>query len=94
MDVDLIKNTTVANVYKGDRLAATLTRGSSSTTFEYVPGYVESGGAAVAHTLPASPEAKPVRTENGALPAFFAGLLPEGFRFSRLAQELKVSASD
>lgn len=94
MDTDQIGRSSVADVYKGERLAATLTRTSRAVTFQYLEDYAQKGLPPVAHSLPVLGGGERVVTENGALPAFFAGLLPEGFRFSQLAHELKVSTSD
>lgn len=47
---------------------------------------------AVATTLPLTEE--PVRTHAGAVPPFFAGLLPEGRRLSSLRRVVKTSADD
>ena len=81
-----------ARVYKGDTLAAHLTRKNGGTEFSYTAEYLRSGGAAVASTLPKT-EA-PVFTPAGAVPPFFAGLLPEGRRLSALRRALKTSADD
>lgn len=47
MDADLIKNATVADVCKGDTLAAMLARDAGDVVFEYLPDYLESAGAPV-----------------------------------------------
>ena len=47
---------------------------------------------AIATTLPVT--TTPVTTLGGAVPAFFAGLLPEGRRLSALRQGVKTSADD
>lgn len=86
MDADLIKNATVADVYKGDMLAATLTRDAGDVIFEYLPDYLESTGAPVAHTLPKQELSQPIRTHNGALLAAKQVSLEEiGFTGSTLA---------
>ncbi|WP_341482283.1 type II toxin-antitoxin system HipA family toxin [Arthrobacter caoxuetaonis] len=82
-----------ADVYKAGRHAGTISRASDGgTVFEYLPGYLDSSGPAVATTLPAVPE--PVTTAHGALPPFFAGLLPEGHRLTTLRSAVKTSADD
>ncbi len=77
-----------AEVYKAGRPAATLTRGDGAVRFEYLPEY---SGPPVAHTLPL---ARPVTTYGGALPPFFAGLLPEGRRLNAVRRAAKTSADD
>jgi HipA N-terminal domain len=64
-----------ADVYKAGRLAATLTRSPHGTTFSYLTEYLSSGLSAVATTLPLADT--PVHTAAGAVPPFFAGLLPK-----------------
>jgi serine/threonine-protein kinase HipA len=83
---------TAADVYKGGRLAATLTRTPEGIEFAYRPNYLASGAGAVATTLP--PTDEPVRTNAGAVPPFFAGLLPEGRRLLSLRRAVKTSADD
>ncbi len=91
IDGDRLQATNVADVYKGGRLAAKLTRRESSTEFAYLPEYLQDG-IAVATTLPLSDS--PRITPAGAVPAFFAGLLPEGRRLSYLRRAIKTSADD
>lgn len=79
-------------VYKQGVRAARIERGASSTRFEYLPDYLASGGPAVATTLPLS--AEPIVTAPGAVPPYFAGLLPEGRRLTALARHLKISLDD
>jgi len=71
-----------ADVYVGDELAAHLTRTGNDIEFRYTPEYLDRGGPAVATTLPLNEQ--PVVTVAGAVPAYFAGLLPEGRRLSAL----------
>jgi len=82
----------VADVWKKDRLAARLLRHEGLVRFEYTPDYLSAPGPPVATTLPLDPE--PVVRANGALPAFFSGLLPEGARLTALLRRVKTSASD
>lgn len=77
-----------AEVYKGGRPAATLTRGDNGVTFAYEPSY---DGLPVAHTLPLGTR---LTTVGGALPPFFSGLLPEGRRLNTLQRRVKTSADD
>ena len=78
-----------ADVYKAGHLAATLQRVNGGTEFSYLADY---DGPDVATTLPRT--ADPFVTPAGAVPAFFAGLLPEGRRFSSLQRSIKTSADD
>jgi len=81
-----------ADVYKGSQRAATLSRTSGGVEFRYLADWVSSGGPAVATSLPVS--ADPLLTPGGALPSYFAGLLPEGRRLGVLRREVKTSADD
>jgi serine/threonine-protein kinase HipA len=82
------------SVFKAGRLAARLVREPTAARFEYVDDYLDDPEArAVATTLPLT--AEPVRTGSaGAVPPFFAGLLPEGRRLSALRRTVKTSADD
>lgn len=81
-----------ADIYKQGALAATLHRHEGGTRFRYTPEYLASGGPAVAATLPL--HSTPVDLGSGAVPAFFAGLLPEGRRLTALRRKVKTSADD
>ncbi|GAB3714197.1 type II toxin-antitoxin system HipA family toxin [Mariniluteicoccus flavus] len=78
-----------ALVRKGGVEAAELVRHHDHVAFAYLLDY---DGPAVATTLPR--DAAPVRTPPGALPPFFAGLLPEGRRLTALRTAVKTSADD
>lgn len=82
----------VGLVYKKGILAATLTRVKSEVRFEYQADYQVSANEPVATTLPL--DAPPVILANGATPAFFAGLLPEGRRLGAIAERAKLSVDD
>lgn len=82
----------VGLVYKRGVLAARLVRKESSIAFSYLGSYLESSGPAVATTLPISLD--PVVLPNGAAPAFFAGLLPEGRRLGAIAKRARLSLDD
>ena len=82
----------VADVYKAGIGAATLTRRPDGVAFAYREDYLERSGPPVATTLPLSDA--PVITQAGAVPPFFAGLLPEGRRLSALRRAVKTSADD
>jgi serine/threonine-protein kinase HipA len=78
-----------ADVYKGARLAGALQRVGSGVEFRYLPGYV---GPDIATTLPRGDRWSGGAA--GAVPPFFAGLLPEGRRLTLLQRALKTSADD
>lgn len=82
----------IADVYKGDQLAGYLTRTSGGVSFEYARDYIAGTNEAVASTLPVR-EASYV-TGAGAVPAFFAGLLPEGARLFAVVAAVKTSPDD
>ena len=81
-----------ADVYKGDQLAGYLTRTSEGVSFEYCHDYIAGTNEAVASTLPV--RAVPYVTGAGAVPAFFAGLLPEGARLLAVVAAVKTSPDD
>ena len=86
---------TEADVYKAGILAARLTRTRGGVTFSYLDDYLgESRDThpAIATTLPLGDET--VITPAGAVPPFFAGLLPEGRRLTQLRRRIKTSADD
>lgn len=91
-DIEWLRTVERADVYKGSRRAATLTRTPAGVEFRYDPGWIDAGGPAVAMTLPVTDE--PVIRPAGALPAYFAGLLPEGRRLGALRRAVKTSADD
>jgi serine/threonine-protein kinase HipA len=79
----------VAGVFKGDERVGQLRRRVDSVEFLYDPDATID----VATTLPRS--ASTFRTHAaGALPPFFAGLLPEGRRLTALRAAIKTSADD
>ncbi len=82
------------DVYKRGRLAGRLTRERATVRFDYDLEYLADPTApAVATTLPR--REAPVQSGGaGAVPPFFAGLLPEGRRFSALQRAVKTSADD
>lgn len=92
-DLEHLRFLSAADVYKGGQLAGMLVRTmGGETSFQYTSGYLESGMPAVATTLPAA--ATVVSTSHGALPPFFAGLLPEGRRLTTLRTAAKTSLDD
>ena len=82
----------VADVYKGDNLAGKLMRRGDTVVFAYSPDYLDSDLPAVATTIPKR-DAETISTA-GAVPPFFAGLLPEGRRLISLQRSLKTSPDD
>ena len=90
--LDTLKRVRVADVYKAGALAAKLSREPEGVEFSYVDDYAADDGTPVATTLPISDQ--PITSPAGAVPAFFAGLLPEGRRLSSLRRAVKTSADD
>lgn len=83
---------TLADVYKAGVFAGRLIRIRSGVEFHYNETYRREGRPPVASTLPLSAAAR--LTPAGAVPPFFAGLLPEGRRLTNLQRTLKTSADD
>lgn len=81
-----------ADVYKAGVLAGTLHRLHDRTEFSYLPGYLDSAHQAVAWSLPIRADA--FIAPAAAVPAFFAGLLPEGRRLTALRRTVGTSADD
>ncbi len=81
-----------ATVWKKDRAAASLRRTPEGVAFRYLEEYLDSGGPAVASTLPLGPD--PLLAPAGALPPYLSGLLPEGRRLAALRAAVKTSADD
>lgn len=82
----------IADVVKAGTVAGTLRRMPGGVEFSYLETYLGSGAPAVATSLPLSPIA--VLAPAGAVPPYFAGLLPEGRRLSALRRAVKTSADD
>lgn len=83
-----------ADVYWGDILAGTIEQNVRASTFRYVEGF-DSGawrGGGIATTL--SIEAGPVEVPGHYQHAFFANLLPEGFRYERLKARVTGARDD
>jgi len=91
-DLEALRLIEQADVYKAGERAATLTRTDGGIEFRYLPEWVEATRPPVATTLPVSRE--PVLRPGGAVPSFFAGLLPEGRRLGALRRAVKTSADD
>lgn len=91
-DLQHLRAVEQGDVYKAGHLAATLTRSTNGVQFRYLDEWIEQAGPAVATTLPVGSE--PVTRPGGALPSYFAGLLPEGRRLGALQRAVKTSADD
>ncbi|POH73651.1 type II toxin-antitoxin system HipA family toxin [Arthrobacter glacialis] len=92
-DLQHLKLIRDADVYKGGALAGSLSRTEQGgVRFAYRDGYLAGGETPVAFSLPLSAVA--VDTQNGALPPFFTGLLPEGHRLTVLKNAAKTSFDD
>ncbi|WP_284975662.1 HipA domain-containing protein [Arthrobacter sp. efr-133-TYG-104] len=92
-DLAQLKFVRSADVYKSGVLAGHLERTErGSVVFSYAPDYFASGASPVASSLPFTHD--PVESPNGGLPAFFAGLLPEGHRLTVLKDAVKTSLAD
>lgn len=88
-----VRSVEEASVWKAGIEAGRLVRRhDGSVAFRYLPAYLSGGGTAVAWTLPVSEE--PVVASAGAVPPFFAGLLPEGARLTALVARVRTSVDD
>jgi serine/threonine-protein kinase HipA len=81
-----------AQVLKKERLAGELVRRDGGVEFRYDPEYLAAGREPVASTLPLSEQ--PTFRPSGAVPAYFAGLLPEGRRLQAVRTAVKTSYDD
>jgi serine/threonine-protein kinase HipA len=93
-----LRNIPEADVYIGEDLAAHLIRGPRDTiSFNYIDGQPPTQARirerSVAWSLLRSGK-YPVVTTGGAVPPFFAGLLPEGVRLGVVTSSTKTSADD
>lgn len=89
-DLERLRFVAEADVLKAGQLAGQLRRsGSGGVSFNYLPDY---NGVPVATSLPLGTAS--VTSTGGGLPAFFAGLLPEGHRLTVLRRAAKTSMDD
>ncbi|WP_308198276.1 type II toxin-antitoxin system HipA family toxin [Arthrobacter rhizosphaerae] len=92
-DLQQLKFVRTADVYKNGVLAGQLARTEhGGVRFGYERNYLDERGQPIAVSLPLSETA--VETPAGALPPFFAGLLPEGHRLTVLKNAAKTSFDD
>ncbi|MFI6867118.1 type II toxin-antitoxin system HipA family toxin [Nocardia sp. NPDC050406] len=92
-DLSRLRAVDNAEVYKAGRLAGQLRRERDDVVFQYAQPYLADPTAPpVAFTLPKSPA--PYRATGGSVPAFFAGLLPEGLRLTAITTATRTSEDD
>jgi serine/threonine-protein kinase HipA len=91
-DVAALTEVEAADLFKKGRPAARLVRDKGSVRFEYDPPVPRGGRAGRRDDAALTQE--PVVTARGAVPTYFAGLLPEGRRLSGLPRAVKTSADD
>lgn len=88
-----LRGVDAADVYKSGVLAGSIHRERDDSVFAYMSGYLADHAAPqIAVTLPK--RAEPVRATAGAVPPFFAGLLPEGVRLTAITTATRTSADD
>lgn len=91
--VSELRDVDAADVYKGDLLAGSLTRVGNDVEFLYDGDYLDSASAPnLAWSIPKS--SAETRASGGSVPAFFAGLLPEGVRLTGVVTATKTSEDD
>lgn len=89
-----LRDVGAADVLIHDEVVATLTRhDDDSVIFTYLGSLRAGRTASVSWSLPVS-ERAPVVTTGGAVPPFFAGLLPEGVRLGAVVSSTKTSFDD
>ena len=93
-----LRQVTEADVYLGDQLVGTLVREpDDQVSFDYLGTYDPAGGAVRDRSVSWSllrTGRFPVRATGGAVPPFFAGLLPEGVRLGIVTTSTKTSPDD
>lgn len=92
MDPAEFKWMEAADVFCGNQRAGRLRRREDHVEFSYLPDYLHTEGRAAAVTLPRREE--PYRAPGGMVPAFFAGLLPEGVRLQAVIETVNTSPDD
>ena len=93
-----LRQVTEADVYLGDQLVGTLVREpDDQVSFDYLGTCDPAGGAVRDRSVSWSllrTGRFPVRATGGAVPPFFAGLLPEGVRLGIVTTSTKTSPDD
>lgn len=95
VDLAALRGIESADVYQGADLTGRLTREGEDIVFAYEEAFLHAGvpgERGIAWALPREPGA--VRASAGAVPPFFAGLLPEGLRLQGLVSATKTSVDD
>jgi serine/threonine-protein kinase HipA len=88
-----LREVDTADVYKGDLLAGSLKRSGNDVVFRYDSTYLDDSSAPdLAWSIPKS--SVETRASGGSVPAFFAGLLPEGIRLTGVITATKTSEDD
>jgi len=88
-----LRDVDAADVYKGGLLAGSLTRVGNDVAFRYDSDYLDNASAPdLAWSIPKS--SLETRASGGSVPAFFAGLLPEGVRLTGVVTATKTSEDD
>ena len=90
--LDRLRRVEAADVLLEGRPVARLRRTPAGVAFAYLPEHVAAGGRPVATSLPVSTDE--LVSPSGAVPPFFAGLLPEGRRLTAIRAATKTSADD
>lgn len=84
-----------AEVYAGPEKAGLLLRENGGARFIYDPAYLDTAGATRGSIATSLPISEPEHIYRGAnVHPYFAGLLPEGWRFNTLLSQAKASADD
>ncbi|WP_433656836.1 type II toxin-antitoxin system HipA family toxin [Nocardia sp. CA-128927] len=92
-DPDQLRAVDEADVYKAGRLAGRLRRERDDVVFTHTESYLaDPTTPPVAFTLPKVKGT--FRSTGGSVPAFFAGLLPEGLRLTAITTAARTSEDD
>lgn len=90
---DGLRHIDVAEALKGEVRAGRSTREGDDVVFRYLPEYrAQPTAGPIGRTLPLSHQ--PVGATGGAVPPFFAGLLPEGLRLHATVRRTRTSEDD
>ncbi|MEV5835985.1 HipA domain-containing protein [Nocardia sp. NPDC052112] len=92
-DLTDLRDVDEADVYKAGQFAGQLRRERDDVVFIYAEPYLAARATPpIAFTLPK--QARLSRATGGSVPAFFAGLLPEGLRLTAITSATRTSADD